>query len=70
MKRVNHAKEMDLMLPASNKRNIKNFGELVDHFYYDWDTTKKVRRNLSNLTKPYPHNYLDKKKRLEEILAI
>jgi hypothetical protein len=64
MERVNHAKEMDLMLPASNKRNIKNFGELVDHFYYDWDTTKKVRRNLSNLTKPYPHNYLDKKLKL------
>lgn len=61
MKRISHQEEMNLMLPASNMRNIQNFSKILNNFYYNDSTNKRVLQNLSPLSKSFPDNFLDQK---------
>ena len=61
MHRVKHDKEMDLMTPLTNRSNSQRFSDLVGHFFYDHDTEKEIKQNLSPLTKPFPANYFDQR---------
>jgi len=59
MQRLKTEKELDLLLPESEEKNIENFINILPYFYYDDETTKRVKNTIHKENRRPIENYLD-----------
>ena len=59
IKRFSHEKEMDVMHPETNRRNVKFFKEILPLFYYNDKTNKNITGAINPMTRDYKFSYVN-----------